>query len=121
MAIILIVEDDLLIRDMAAMSLEEWGYQTLLASDGDEARVFLGSAQKIDILFTDIYLKAEVHGGCALARHAVALRPQLGVLYTTGSVMTKSMTDMFVKDARCLRKPYAEHQLKQSIEGLLAA
>jgi len=42
-------------------------------------------------LFTDIYLKAAVHGGCDLALQTVALRPNLRVLYTTGNNITDKM------------------------------
>ena len=58
MAVILIVEDDVFIREVAEMMIQDWGHQTLAASDVDEALVFLRSPQHIDALFTDIYLKA---------------------------------------------------------------
>ena len=57
MAVILIVEDDVFIREIAEMMIQDWGHQTLAASDVDEALTFLRSPQHIDALFTDIYLK----------------------------------------------------------------
>ncbi len=121
MAIILIVEDDIFIRGLAEMMIQDWGHQTLLASDVDEALVLLRSPVKIDGLFTDIYLKAAVLGGCDVARAAVALRPGLRVLYTTGNTVTENMKSLFVDGKHVLRKPYTETQLQHSVESMLAA
>ncbi len=57
MAVILVVEDDVFIRQIAEMMIQDTGHDILSASDGDEALLFLRSAQQIDALFTDIYLK----------------------------------------------------------------
>jgi len=121
MAVILFVEDDVFTRDMAEMMIQDWGHQTLLASDVDEALSLLRSPQRIDALFTDIYLKTAVLGGCDLARQAIKLRPELRVLYTTGNTVTDKMKALFVEGTRCLAKPYAEQQLQASVKDLLAA
>src|SRR5450759_615190 len=59
MAVILIVEDDMFLRDDAEMMIQDWGHDTLSASDVDEALSLLRSPQQIDALFTDIYLKKD--------------------------------------------------------------
>jgi len=120
MAVILIVEDDVFIREIAESMIQDWGHQTLSASDVDEALSILRFSQHIDALFTDIYLKHLVHGGCDLAREAIALRPKLRVLYTTGNAMTDKMKAMFVEGSHFLRKPYVQYQLQNSVEELLA-
>ena len=109
------------IREIAEMTIQRWGHQTLVASDVVEALSLLRSPQHVDVLFTDIYLKAAVLGGCELAQRAIELRPELRVLYTTGNKVTHEMKAMFVEGTHCLRKPYTEHQLHDSVEGLLAA
>src|SRR5471030_3119908 len=106
MAVILIVEDDVFIREIAEMMIQEWGHQTLTSSDVDEALLLLRSAQPIDALFTDIYLKTAVLGGCELARQAIALRPKLRVLCTTGNSVTDKMKALLVEGTHFLRKPY---------------
>ena len=121
MAVILIVEDEVFIREMAEMMIQDSGYHTLSASDVDEALSFLRSAQHIDALFTDIYLKTWVLGGCDLARQAIKLRPKLRVLYTTGNFVTDKMKALFVEGRHFLRKPYTPDQLQDSVEHLLAA
>jgi CheY-like chemotaxis protein len=119
MAVILVVEDDALIRMIAEMMIQDWGHETLSASDEDEALAILRSSQHIDALFTDIYLKASVLGGCDLARQAVALRPQLRVLYTTGNSLTDKMKALFVVGTHFLRKPYTQEQLQHSVVEML--
>ena len=97
MAVILIVEDDVFIREIAEMMIQDWGHQNSRASDVDEALSLLRSPQHIDALFTDIYLKRAVLGGCDLAHQAIALRPKLRVLYTTGNFITDKMKALFVE------------------------
>jgi CheY-like chemotaxis protein len=92
-----------------------------VASDVDEALELLQSPEHIDALFTDIYLKTAVQGGCDLANQAIKLRPGLRVLYTTGNVITDKMKSLFAQGAECLRKPYTQLQLQDSVEHLLAA
>jgi CheY-like chemotaxis protein len=121
MAVGLIVEDDVFIREIAELMIQGWGHQTLTASDVDEALSILHSAQPIDALFTDIYLKSAVHGGCELAHQAIALRPKLRVLYTTGNSLTDKMKALLIDGTHFLRKPYTQYQLQNSVEELLAA
>ena len=120
MAVILVVEDDVFIREIAEMMIQDWGHQILSASDVDEALSQLRSPQHIDALFTDIYLKSAVLGGCDLAQQAIKLRPDLRVLYTTGNYVTEKMKSLFLEGTDCLRKPYTEHQLQDSVTHLLA-
>ena len=121
MARILIVDDEVFIRGVTEMMVQDLGHETLVASDPDEALVHLQSAQPIDGLFTDIRLKSNVLGGFELARQAIALRPELRVLYTTGSSLTGRMRALFVVGAHFMQKPYTPAQLKHSMEELLAA
>ena len=119
-AVILIVEDDVFIREVAEMLIQDWGHQTLSAGDVDEALAILRSPQPIDALFTDIYLKTLVHGGCDLALQAIALRPGLRVLYTTGNTLTDKMKALLVEGTHFLSKPYTENQLQHSVKDMLA-
>ncbi|MEI9888247.1 MAG: response regulator [Rhizomicrobium sp.] len=121
MAVILIVEDEVFTREIAEMMIQDWGHQTLSASDVDEALAYLRSPQHIDGLFTDVYLKKAVLGGCDLASMAVKLRPGLRVLYTTGNFVTETMKALFVNGKHYLGKPYTEQQLHGSVDEMLAA
>jgi CheY-like chemotaxis protein len=120
MAVILIVEDDVFIREVAEMMVQGWGHHTLAASDVEEALAILRSPQHIDALFTDIYLKTAVLGGCEVAIQALALRPGLRVLYTTGNTITDKMKALLVKGTHFLSKPYTENQLEESVKTMFA-
>jgi len=121
MAVILIVEDDDVIRELSEISIQEWGYDTLSASDEAEALVHLRSSQPIDALFTDINLKKNRFGGCELAIQATRLRPGLPVLYATGNFINETMTALFIAGAQCLAKPYTPFRLKASLEHMVVA
>ena len=121
MSVILVVEDDVFIREIAEMMIQDWGHRTLSASDVDGALSLLRSPQHIDVLFTDIYLKTAVLGGYDLAHEAIKLRPNLPVLYTTGNSISDKMKALFVEGAHFLGKPYSQHQLQNSVEELFAA
>ena len=119
MAVVLVVEDDVFIREIAEMMIQEWGHQTLSASDIDEALLLLRSDLPIDAMFTDIYLKDVVLGGCELAIQAIALRPELRVLYTTGNTVTEKMKVLLIEGMQFLKKPYTQNQLESSIADTL--
>ena len=121
MAVILIVDDEIFIRQFTELMVQDLGHQTLVASDIGEALVHLQSSQPIDALFTDIRLKSIVLGGFELAHQAIKLRPELRVLYTTGSSLTDKMKALFVEGAHFMQKPYTPAQLQTSMKELLAA
>ena len=120
MAVILIVEDEVLVRESAVTMLEDLGYDVLAASGVEEALSQLRSPQLIDALFTDVGLNAAVFGGCELAHHAVALRPDFPVLYTTGKLPTDDLKARFVPGAHFLSKPYSQLDLRGAVEDLFA-
>lgn len=121
MAVILIVDDEVFIRGVTEMLVQDLGHKTLVASDPIEALAHLESATPIDGLFTDIRLKSNAFGGFELARQAMALHPDLRVLYTTGSSLTDKMRALFVEGAHFMQKPYTPAQLNDSMKELLAA
>ena len=121
MAVILVVEDEVFIREMAVLMIGDWGHEMLTASNVPEAFVHLRSQNHIDALFTDVNLKTEIHGGCDIARLATLLRPGIRVLYTTATREPEKMQARFAAGTHFLPKPYSEDQLRSSVENLLAA
>ena len=121
MVVILIVEDDVAMRGLTEMSLNEFGYETLIAGDVESALEILRSPAHIDVLFTDIYLNEHVHGGCDIATEGARLRPDLQVLYTTGHVLVPGVRSKFVEGAGCIHKPYTIEQVHAALLELLPA
>jgi CheY-like chemotaxis protein len=119
MAVVLIVEDEVFIRQSAEWTIEDLGHCALVASDPDEARTQLSKSVQIDALFVDIRLGRVAQGGYAIADHAIQFRPGLRVLYTSGSPLDGEMTDQFVGGGQFLQKPYSSEQLETALAALL--
>src|SRR5690606_20730919 len=80
--VVLVVEDNEDVRVYSVMVLTELGYQVLQAPDADAGLAILRTDQRVDLLFTDVVLPGK--SGRVLADAAIALRPGLRVLFTTG-------------------------------------
>ncbi len=119
MAVIIIVEDEMFIRDAAGWMIEDLGHSPLLAEDLAGALAHMAGDQHIDALFVDLRLKELIFGGFDVARQAVQIQPGLPVLYTSGRACTDDMLQLFVQGGRFLQKPYSPGQLEAAIGSLL--
>jgi CheY-like chemotaxis protein len=119
MAVILIVEDEVFTRQTAEWTITELGHVALAARDLAGALRHLSASNQIDALFVDIRLDKLALGGYDVANQAIALRPGLRVLYTSGTPLTADMTDLFVGGGKFLQKPYSPAQLEFSVGELL--
>jgi CheY-like chemotaxis protein len=117
--LVLVTEDEAVLRLSAEEMLEEGGYETVSAGSVADAIATLEKRPEIDVLFTDIGLVNEREGGLALARNARRFRPALLVLYTTAGILTDKMTTEFVADSRFLAKPYTCGEVHQALTRLL--
>ncbi len=115
MATVLIVEDEDQVRVLAESYLREQGHQTVSAATADEALAVFDVVERIDVLFTDVILKGDIHAGLELAKEAVQRRPDVKVLFTTGSAITDGMKAMMVEKAAVLEKPYTVDQLQTAL------
>jgi CheY-like chemotaxis protein len=119
MALILIVEDEVFIRQNAEWMMEDLGHTSLTAASLEEAIVHLSTSAPIDALFVDMRLSGLRFGGYDVANQAIGLRPDLRVLYTSGTPLTSDMSGQFVPGGQFLQKPYSPEQLGISMEQLL--
>ncbi len=119
MAVILIVEDEAQVLLLAESYLQEQGHETLSAGGVAEAMVLIEKDSLIDVLFTDVELRDDPHGGLNLAKQAVERRVDLKVLYTTGQTVTSGMRALFVEGAALLEKPYTVDQLATALAHLI--
>lgn len=87
--IVLVVEDDALLRIIAVEVVEEAGFTAIEARDADEAVVLLESRTDITLLFTDINMPGSMDG-LKLA-HAVRHRwPPIKILVVSGKERLQS-------------------------------
>jgi PAS domain S-box-containing protein len=119
--VILVVEDDDLVRASAVGMLRDLGYACLHAADGAAALEVLKSGAKIDLLFTDVVMPGPVKSR-DLAREALKLRPSLPVLFTSGytenAIVHHGRLD---EGVQLLSKPYSRDDLARKIRGQLRA
>jgi DNA-binding NtrC family response regulator len=115
MATVLLVEDEDQVRLLAESYLEEQEHKVLSAGTPEGALAVLQNESRVDILFTDLDLKGDIHAGINLANEAIRILPQLRVLYTTGRAITDGMKARFVAGAAVLEKPYTVDQLRMSL------
>lgn len=81
---ILLVEDEWLIRTIAAEELMQGGFAVREAEDGDQASVLIAQdSTAFTLLVTDIHMPGRLDG-IEVARLLRERRPDLPVIYTTG-------------------------------------
>ncbi|MDH4323804.1 MAG: PAS domain S-box protein [Betaproteobacteria bacterium] len=116
---VLVVEDDVSVRAIAVGFLTRLGYRVHQAADAESALQILRGRPEIDLLFTDLALPGV--NGAVLAQQARALRPDLGVLYTTGYA-SGSILEHLPKPERdaVLPKPYRREELAFVVRRALA-
>jgi DNA-binding NtrC family response regulator len=115
MATDLIVEDEDQVRVLAESYLREQGHQTVSAATAEEALAVFDVVDRIDVMFTDVILKGDHHAGLDMAKEAVGRRPDLKVLFTTGSAITDGLKAMMVEKSAVLEKPYTVDQLQAAL------
>ncbi|MET3996994.1 CheY-like chemotaxis protein [Bradyrhizobium sp. i1.4.4] len=113
--VVLIVEDDLLIRLHAAQIIEDAGFDVIEASNADEAISILEARSDITILFTDIQMPGSMDG----LKLAAAVRgrwPPIKIVATSGIVDVRA--DDLPEGGRFLPKPYDPTQLMATLREL---
>lgn len=106
--LILVVEDEAILRISATSTLEGAGFDTLDAASADEAIVHLETNLRILIVFTDIDMPGSMDG----LRLAVVIRsrwPPIDLVLTSGRVLVEEQ-DIPVR-GHFLPKPYSSEQL----------
>jgi CheY-like chemotaxis protein len=114
-AVVLVVEDEALIRMAAVYMVEEAGFAAVEACNADEAIRILESRDDIRAVFTDINMTGSMDGW-KLA-HAIRGRwPPLHLIVTSGlSVLGRGQLPA---NGRFIRKPYTEAQVTSALREL---
>lgn len=116
---ILAVEDDADVRAYTVETLRDLGHEVLEARDGASALELLTTrGTPIDLLFTDVVMPGM--SGRDLAEAALAARPALKVLYTSGYTrQTIDRAGRLDVGVEMLAKPFTRQQLAQKIGEML--
>jgi CheY-like chemotaxis protein len=118
-ATILLVEDEVIVRQLARRILQRQGYTVLEADGGAEAlEIFAAHGPDIDLLLTDVVMPYMT--GPELVQRLLDERPNLSVLYMsgyTGDVITQH--GVSVGEGPYLEKPFTPATLSQRVYEIL--
>jgi DNA-binding NtrC family response regulator len=113
---VLVVEDEPMIRMVAADALTDRGIMAWEAGDADEALEVLGQHPRIGVVFTDVNMPGEMNG-LGLAHEVTAIRPDVKVIVTSGAV---TIADKDLPDSGTfLPKPYPTDRLVNMVSEKL--
>ncbi|MCJ2107391.1 MASE4 domain-containing protein [Methylobacterium sp. E-041] len=116
--VILVVEDEPAVLDMAVESLSELGYRTLTATRAAEALARLQGPERVDILFSDVVMPGGMNG-VQLSVAARRLRPDLRVLLASGYTASAFGEDGLPADLPLLNKPYGREDLADKLRVVM--
>ena len=114
-AVILVIEDEWLVRDQIVNELQGAGWEVLEASTGEGALGFLHPSQRIDIVFTVIQLSGYL-SGWDVAELFRAARTDIPVIYASGNSVDRSRR---VPGSLFFNKPYATSKVLQACDQLV--
>jgi CheY-like chemotaxis protein len=113
--IILVVEDDDIVRMLIVDVLEELEFKVLEAGDGEDALEILKDSTKlIDLMMTDMGLPGM--DGKELASEARKLRPSLPILFASGYAESLDIP----QGMQVIGKPFSIDQLRDKVKSVLA-
>lgn len=115
---VLIIDDEKQLRDIGQRMFAHLGYQTYLASSGEEAVTFLKN-NCVDLLFLDMQMPPGING-YQTYQQICALHPRQPAIivsgYTTDENIKKSQQ---LGPVGFIKKPYSFQDLEQSVREIL--
>jgi PAS domain S-box-containing protein len=116
---ILVVEDDVVVRDLASRVLQRSGYNVLEANNGGEAlQIFEHNPNSIRLLLTDVVMPGM--NGRTLVERLKILQPQLKIIYMSGytddAIIHHGVLEAGVN---FIQKPFTAESLVRSVREAL--
>ncbi len=117
---VLVIEDEPVVRNLVVEVLADLGYRVIEAVDGPQGLEIVQSAQRIDLLITDVGLPGL--NGRQVADAARARRPELKVLFMTGYAENTALVAGSL-DARMavIAKPFVMETLATRVREIIEA
>ena len=119
--LILLVDDETEIADLASAMLTDEGYQVILARDGFEAlRIYQQITRQIGLVILDFFLP--VMDGDAVFDELRALNPDVAVVLSSGFAEQSKLGHMLAQGLRgFIPKPYTREKLLEQVRSTLDA
>jgi PAS domain S-box-containing protein len=120
-SVVLVVEDNDAVREVAAAMIADLGLETLTASNGAEALKIIERRKDIDLVLSDVIMAGGMNGP-ELATRALKLRPELKLLFMSGYAPGSVRQMQELPDAIDLvNKPFTRTDLTSKVKRALAA
>jgi CheY-like chemotaxis protein len=113
--VVLIVEDEFLLRLDSAEAIETGGFEVIQAANADEAIAILRARPDIRAVFTDIQMPGSMDG-LKLARFVRDRWPPIKIIATSGRVVVGA--DDLPAGSVFLAKPYRSGELVSALREL---
>ena len=113
---VLVVEDNDGVREVSVSMLDQLGYKIVQARSGVEALNMLSERDDIALVFTDMVMPENVSGS-ELAAKALAIRPDLAFVFTSGFADGAAMRQLH--GTAFLSKPFSMSDLANAIRDAL--
>jgi CheY-like chemotaxis protein len=115
--IILVVEDEILVRLAAVCMFEDAGFRMIEAANSDEALELLTADSDVQLLFTDVNMPGAING-LALAQQVHERWPHIGIMVASANQVPQPELPM---GCRFQRKPYSPDSVIRHARELTAA
>jgi CheY-like chemotaxis protein len=115
-AVVLVVEDDMLLRMRAVDMVEDAGYISVEAVDADQAVAILESRSDIALLFTDIQMPGSMDG-LGLAHSVHARWPPIKIILVSGQLKLASID--IPANSRFFGKPLEAKVMIAQIQSMI--
>jgi CheY-like chemotaxis protein len=106
--VVLIVEDEILLRMNAVDMVGAAGFEVIEAGNADEAIEILETRPDITVVFTDIQIPGSMDG-LKLARAIKGRWPPIKIIATSGRLNVREID--LPEGGRFLPKPYRSHEI----------
>lgn len=115
---ILVVDDDLAVRESIKTALEDFGYSVILANDGEEGLTrFLENKEKIHAVLLDMIMPKM--SGKELLKELLKIDPDVKVIISSGH-REDQYADTIIKSAKnYLKKPFEIDVLESTLRQVL--
>jgi CheY-like chemotaxis protein len=115
--VLLVVEDDFLLRMDAIDTVRSAGFDAVEAGNADEAIAILEARPAIHVVFTDIQMPGSMDG-LKLARFVRDRWPPIRIMTTSGRIRVSG--DDLPAGVRHIPKPYSPAQVIGTLRELMA-
>lgn len=117
--LVLVVEDDNNVREIAVESLENSGFTVISAANADEGLALTRSHDEIKLVFSDVIMPGRM-SGIDMAEKILGDRPMLPILLATGYAEQSSKDRLLDNDnVVIISKPYDTQTLPRLVSSMI--